>query len=193
MKAIVLGATGQLGMEVVAQLSQSKIMAKGFSRSQLDITDEKNVSDCFLTLKPDFVINCAAYTKVDDAESSPRHAFMVNQKGPAVIAKSCCKIKAPLIHISTDFVFDGVKKTPYEETDPINPIGIYGKSKALGEKEIGQHLDRYIIIRTSWLYGIHGKNFVKTMISQASRRNIIEVVSDQFGCPTAAQDFAEGS
>ena len=190
MKIIVLGATGQLGLEVVELLNQSRITVNGFSRNQIDITDEHGVSNCLLIEKPDFVINCAAYTKVDDAEDHPKDAFGVNQKGPAIIAESCRQINAPLIHISTDFVFDGKKKTPYVETDPIHPLGIYGRSKALGEQEIARRLDAHIIIRTSWLYGTHGKNFVKTMIAAAAKGKALGVVADQFGSPTSARDLA---
>ena len=190
MKILVTGAAGQLGREVVGQLRKSHLKVAGLSHSDLDITDKNNVSNCFSMINPDFVVNCAAYTQVDDAETFPQKAFNINRKGAAFIAESCHSRNIPLIHISTDFVFDGRKKAPYAETDSLNPLGIYGKSKALGEQEITRRLDRFLIIRTSWLYGVYGRNFVKTMMSLAANTNLLKVVSDQFGCPTSATDFA---
>jgi dTDP-4-dehydrorhamnose reductase len=190
MKIIVTGATGQLGLEVVEQLTRSRLKVAGFSHDDLDITDENSVSNYFSVVKPDLVVNCAAFTQVDEAQTDPGKAYDINQRGAGIIAHSCHKTKTPLIHLSTDFVFDGKENTPYVETDPINPLGIYGKSKALGEKEIAERLDTHIIIRTSWLYGVHGKNFVKTMISAATKTDSLRVVSDQFGCPTSAADLA---
>jgi dTDP-4-dehydrorhamnose reductase len=165
--------------------------ALGFDREALDITNQSAVQEVINKHKPDAVINAAAYTAVDQAESEPTLAFKVNRDGPAYLASACAECRVPLIHISTDYVFDGTKKGPYVEADPISPLGIYGQSKAAGEDEIRKILPHHIILRTAWLYGTHGKNFVKTMLRLGHEQEIIRVVSDQFGCPTYAADLAD--
>jgi dTDP-4-dehydrorhamnose reductase len=136
------------------------------------------------------VINAAAYTQVDQAESEESLAFAVNKTGCRNLAHLCAKNEIPLFQVSTDYVFDGQKITPYNESDPISPIGVYGRSKAAGEIEIRSNLTEHIILRTSWLYGVHGQNFVKTMLKLAGTKEIIRVVSDQYGSPTCAGDLA---
>ena len=137
------------------------------------------------------VINAAAYTAVDRAESGSEAAFAVNREGPAHLADRCRKRGIPLIHVSTDYVFDGEKGKPYVEEDPIAPLGVYGKSKAAGEAEVRQRLPEHIIVRTAWLVGVHGHNFVKNMLRLGRERETLKVVSDQQGCPTFAADLAD--
>ena len=137
------------------------------------------------------VVNAAGYTAVDQAESEPELAFAVNRDGPAYLASACGKSGVPLVHISTDFVFDGEKRGPYVETDKVSPLSVYGKSKAAGEVAVRDLLSEHIILRTSWLYGVHGRNFVKTMLRLACEKEVVRVVADQHGCPTYAADLAE--
>ena len=189
MKILVTGANGQLGKEVVRQLLKFQWTVTALSHKDLDIINKDDVSHCFHIEKPDVLVNCAAYTKVDDAETNTDMAFDINHKGPAVVSELCRQNQTTLIHVSTDFVFDGRKQSPYMETDPVNPLGIYGKSKSLGENEILNRLEKFIILRTSWLYGVDGQNFVKTMLKAASKTKLLKVVNDQFGCPTSAIDL----
>lgn len=191
MKILVTGADGQLGWEVRRQGKHfdSDIIAAG--RLQTDITDIKQVETMIADSRPSIVINAAAYTAVDAAETDKKHAFAVNSNGPENLASCCAKENIPLIHISTDFVFDGKKGAPYVETDPISPTGIYAKSKAEGEAAVSSRTERHIIIRTAWLYGFHGHNFVKTMLRIGKERDVIRVVADQYGSPTSAADLAE--
>ena len=148
---------------------------------------EKAISAC----QPVLLINAAAYTNVDKAESEPDLAFAVNRDGPDNLARACANAKLPFIHISTDYVFNGQKKSPCIETDQLSPLGVYGKSKEQGEKRVRFETKEHIILRTSWLYGVHGNNFVKTMLRLGKERKIIKVVADQYGCPTSASDLAE--
>jgi dTDP-4-dehydrorhamnose reductase len=137
------------------------------------------------------VVNAAGYTAVDEAESEPELAFAVNRDGPAYLASACGKAGIPLVHISTDYVFDGQKKGAYLVTDPVSPLSVYGKSKAAGEVEVREHLREHLILRTGWLYGVYGHNFVKTMLRLGREREVVQVVADQYGCPTYAADLAE--
>lgn len=190
MKLLITGANGQLGRGII-DASQSKgCRVQAPSEEDLDITDLAKVDHIITHLQPDLVINTAAYTQVDKAETEEALAFKINKTGCAHLARICEKNQIPLVHISTDYVFDGQKGTPYLETDPISPIGVYGRSKAEGEIEIRSILKEHIILRTSWLYGIHGQNFVKTMIRLATAQKEIRVVADQYGSPTNATDLA---
>jgi dTDP-4-dehydrorhamnose reductase len=141
--------------------------------------------------QPVLIVNAAAYTNVDKAESEPDLAFAVNRDGTDNLAAVCAKAKLPFIHISTDYVFNGQKKSPYVETDQVSPIGVYGKSKEQGEKRVRFRIKEHVILRTSWLYGVHGNNFVKTMLRLGRKKKTIKVVSDQYGSPTSAADLAE--
>ena len=156
----------------------------------MDIADIKAVKNYIDLHQPSFVINAAAYTQVDKAESEESLAFAVNKIGCTNLAQICAKNKIPLFQVSKDYVFDGKKITPYHESDPISPMGVYGRSKAAGEIEIRSNLTEHIILRTSWLYGVHGQNFVKTMLKLAGTKEIIRVVSDQYGSTTCAGDLA---
>jgi dTDP-4-dehydrorhamnose reductase len=192
MVVLVTGAGGQLGQSL--QLIAPNLPEIDFvfcNSNQLNITDSENVKAVFVKFKPSFCINTAAYTAVDKAESEPEAAYLVNVIGPKNLAESCKKFETTLIHISTDFVFDGTSQTPYDETAKPNPTGVYGQTKLDGEKAIQSIFDNYIIIRTSWVYSQFGNNFMKTMIRLASEKESLSVVNDQIGTPTNAVDLAK--
>ncbi len=191
MKILVIGAKGQLGWELCRRGEKQGFDMVALDLPEFDITDFFTVKEKVSQAGISLVINAAAYTAVDQAESEPELAFAVNRDGPAYLASSCAKAGIPLIHISTDYVFDGDKKGPYLATDPVSPLGVYGRSKAEGEMEVRDHSQEHIIIRTAWLYGIHGHNFVKTMLRLGKEREVLKVVADQYGCPTYAADLAE--
>lgn len=191
MKIIIIGSKGQLGWELVRQSQDFSFEILGVDLPQLDITNVAQVKNTIANFQPSLVINAAAYTDVDKAETEQSLAWAVNRDGPANLAVVCAKSDIPLIHISTDYVFDGQKGIPYIETDPVSPLGIYGKSKAAGENKVRSRLKEHIILRTSWLYGVHGHNFVKTMLKLGKEKNVIKVVADQYGSPTSAADLAE--
>ena len=138
------------------------------------------------------VINAAAYTAVDKAEKEPELAARANAVAPGLIAERCARYRIPMIHISTDYVFDGTKTSAYVESDPIKPLGVYGRTKAAGEAAVRAATERHLILRTSWVYGVHGANFLKTMLRLAGDRDRLTIVADQKGCPTATRDIAEG-
>jgi len=191
MKALVIGANGQLGWELCRRAPRRGFDVVPLDLPLFDITDPSCVKKETWWKDVDMVINAAAYTAVDKAESEPDLAFAVNRDGPFYVAESCSQAGSPLVHISTDFVFGGEKDGPYRETDPVNPVNVYGKSKAEGEKKIRERLSEHVIIRTSWLYGVHGNNFVRTMLKLGKERETLRVVNDQYGCPTYAADVAD--
>ena len=191
MKILIYGAGGQLGYELMRQGRTLSPDIRGVDYPQTDIADPAKVLNDFSNYHPMLVINAAAYTNVDAAESEPELTMAINKDGPANLARLCNANKIPLIHVSTDYVFDGTKGSLYRETDPISPIGVYGRSKAEGETAVRTILAEHIILRTAWLYGSQGQNFVKTMLKLARERDEIRVVSDQYGCPTCAADLAE--
>lgn len=191
MKILITGAGGQLGRELINQGQLKGFSVQAPSEDDMDITDLEKIDRCMAFHQPEVVINAAAYTQVDKAESEAALAFAVNTTGSANLARMCAKNKIPLVHISTDYVFDGQKGRSYLETDAISPVGVYGRSKAEGEIEIRSHLKEHIILRTSWLYGIHGHNFAKTMLKLATTKPKIRVVADQYGSPTNAADLAQ--
>ncbi len=190
MKILLAGARGQLGSELAGQLEAAGFGVRGCGSETLDITDRKRVFEEVRALRPGVIANCGAYTRVDLAERERERAFAVNRDGPANLAEAAREAGAVLVHISTDFVFDGLKSTPYTEADPPNPLGVYGESKLAGEREIMERLEDYMIIRTSWLYGGNGQNFVKTILRHAAEREFLNVVYDQAGTPTWAADLA---
>ena len=188
---LITGAHGQLGRDIIDQSKSKGCQVQAPSEDDLDITDLGKVDHIITHLQPDLIINTAAYTQVDKAETEEALAFKVNKTGCTHLARICTKNQIPLVHISTDYVFNGQKGTPYVETDSISPLGVYGRSKAEGEIEIRSILKEHIILRTSWLYGIYGQNFVKTMLNLATSKQKIRVVSDQYGSPTNAADLAQ--
>jgi len=190
-KVLVTGCNGQAGRELCKKSTERGLEIISLDLPDFDITDMKAVDEIISQSSIFAVISAAAYTAVDKAESEPDIAFNVNQKGPANLATSCRKQGIPLIHISTDYVFDGSKTDAYIETDPVSPVGVYGKSKAAGEGDVRNILADHIILRTAWLCSEHGNNFVKTMVRLGQERDEIGVVADQYGCPTFAFDIAE--
>ena len=192
MVVLVTGASGQLGQAIqfIAK-NHSKIKFVFCSSSDLDISNKENCQTVFQNTKPDFCINAAAYTAVDKAESERDKAELINVLGSKNIAEVCNNFDVKLIHISTDFVFDGSNDKPYTETQITNPKGVYGQTKLDGEKAIQQVFSKYYIIRTSWVYSQFGNNFMKTMLRLASERTALSVVNDQIGTPTNAVDLAE--
>jgi dTDP-4-dehydrorhamnose reductase len=191
MRILLTGANGQVGWELSNRGGQQGFEILALDRSDLDITDSVSVSKEVSRSGVSLVINAAGYTAVDEAESEPELAFAVNRDGPAYLASACGKVGIPLVHLSTDFVFDGGKQGSYLVTDPVSPLGVYGKSKAAGEAAVREHLPEHVILRTSWVYGVHGHNFVKTMLRLGREREVVQVVTDQYGCPTYAADLAE--
>ena len=190
MKVLLVGSRGQLGWELLNATKECGLDCEGLDTPQFELTDKEAVERAVGREEFSLVVNAAAYTAVDKAESERAQAFAVNAEGPRYLALACAKNNIPLIHISTDYVFDGSKKTPYTESDPISPMGAYGESKAAGEASVRDNLDKHIILRTSWLYSTHGNNFVKTILRLASEREELRVVADQYGCPTYAADLA---
>jgi dTDP-4-dehydrorhamnose reductase len=185
----VVGSSGQLGHELVRQGKISGIHLLPLDLPRFDITDPAAVEKQLRSGDISLVINAAGYTDVDRAEKEPEQAFAVNREGAYNLASMCNEIGVPFIHVSTDYVFDGKKEGAYVETDPVSPLGVYGRSKAEGESEIRKRLSEHIIIRSSWLYGNHGRNFVKTMLKLGRDKEIVRVVADQYGCPTSAADL----
>lgn len=190
MKVLVTGAKGQLGTDLVLLLSDRGYEVYGYGREELDITNFDQVKRVIREIHPDVVIHTAAYTKVDLAESEPDQAFLINSYGTRNVAVVSEAVGAKLVYISTDYVFDGTATTPYNEFASTNPLSVYGKSKLAGEQFVRDLHSKFFIVRTSWVYGKHGNNFVKTMLKLAQERDELMVVHDQIGCPTYTVDLA---
>jgi dTDP-4-dehydrorhamnose reductase len=190
MKIAVIGREGQIAhhLQTIGRANGHSVYAAG--RPEADLTRPETVGNLLDRMRPDLVVNAAAYTAVDKAESESEQAFLVNATGVGELARLCARFDLPLVHISTDFVFDGSRRTPYTEADPVLPLSVYGASKAAGETSLRRSLDRHVIIRTSWVYGAHGSNFVKTMLRLGSERAELSVVDDQRGSPTSAAEIA---
>ena len=192
-KIVVVGASGQLGSDCLRILSK-QYQTIGITHKQLNISNSANVKKIMADVQPDVIINCAAFTKVDDCENLLEHAFKINAKGPLYLARSASELGAKLIHISTDYVFDGTREIPegYVENDPPNPVSVYGKSKLAGEQAIISETEKYIIIRTAWLFGIDGNNFLKTIYKLAVSDSIpsLKVINTQYGSFTHTLDLA---
>jgi len=187
---LITGASGQLGNALVNQCTAEKLAFTAVSRPAFDLEKPETIEACFTQAKPSIVINAAAYTAVDAAESNPEAARAGNHTGPLRLAELCARSKIPFIHVSTDYVFDGTKGAPYVETDRTNPTGVYGATKRDGEEAILATQAQAIILRTAWVYAAHGKNFARTMLNAARRTSTLRVVADQRGTPTAAPDLA---
>lgn len=190
MKILVTGSKGQLGSDLMLHGKESGHEMTGFDLPELDISDEQKVKEIISANDYEMVINAAAYTAVDLAETENEKAEMINGKAPGYIAKACSDKKTPLIHVSTDYVFDGTKTDPYTENDLPKPLGVYGLTKLNGELAVAKSLVRHVIVRTAWVYGTNGKNFVKTMLLLGKERDELRVVCDQQGCPTYSLDLA---
>ena len=190
MKVLVTGARGQLGHELVKH-APSDFDVRGYAREELDIVDYARVLERVYLERPDWIVNAAAYSLVDKAEAEPEEARLINVEGAANLAKAAKLYGARLVHVSTDFVFDGRQGHPYQPNDPANPLSVYGRTKLDGEREVQRILgDDTLLIRTAWVYSTHGRNFVKTMIKLMHERDVLRVVVDQVGTPTCAAELA---
>ena len=190
MKVLVTGVKGQLGFDVCLELDKRHIENKGIDRDDCDITDETAVLNYIKSYAPDVVIHCAAYTAVDRAEDEKEICYNVNVKGTEYIARACKEVDAKMVYISTDYVFEGVGETAYEIDDKAAPDNTYGITKYQGEEEVRKILNKYFIIRISWVFGINGNNFINTMMKLGESRSELNVVADQIGSPTYTYDTA---
>lgn len=190
MKVLVTGTKGQLGYDVVNELTGRGIEAVGVDIEEMDITDADSVNRVIAQAAPDAVIHCAAYTAVDAAEDNVELCRRVNVDGTQNIANICKKLDIPMIYISTDYVFDGEGERPWEPDDERTPLNVYGQTKYEGELAVQNTLEKYFIVRIAWVFGVNGKNFVRTMLNLAKTHDHITVVNDQFGSPTYTYDLA---
>ena len=188
-KILLIGINGQVGHALQAELGEHALIS--LARDQLDLSNIDQIRQVVRELKPDLIINPAAYTAVDKAESEPELAHAINALAPQVLAEEAARLDAALIHFSTDYVFDGTKLGAYEETDAVNPISVYGKTKLAGENAIRVVGLPHLILRTSWVYGVYGKNFLKTIIRLAIERESLSIVADQIGAPTSSESIAD--
>jgi dTDP-4-dehydrorhamnose reductase len=191
MKILVFGANGQIGQEFRTLALDSPFQMVFFGRNDLDLTNGNRLLDVLVTNSPDLIINCAAYTAVDQAEANSKDAYSINAAAIELLAKGCADNDIVLIHLSTDYVFDGSGDVPFRESDQVAPVSVYGKTKLAGEIAIKNQLERHIILRTSWVFGEFGDNFVKTMLRIGANKQELEIVSDQWGSPTSAKGIAE--
>ena len=189
-KVLITGANGQLGKELVELFTEKGFEVYGFGRDKMDITNQAQVQEVISTLKPNIVLHSAAHTQVDLAESEPEQAFSINAYGTRNVAVAAEAVGAKLVYVSTDYVFDGTTDKPYNEFSPTSPLGVYGKSKLAGEQFVRDLHSKFFIVRTSWVYGKYGANFVKTMLKLGEERKELSVVADQIGCPTYTLDLA---
>ncbi len=187
---MVFGAGGQIGHQLIESCALAGCAAVGLTRTEADICAPAAVAEAIGRHAPTIIVNAAAYTAVDQAESDTEQAFAVNRDGAAVLAQAAATAGLPLIHLSTDYVFDGQGRTPYREDDPVRPQGAYARSKAAGERAVRDAHDRHLILRTSWVYGPFGTNFLRTMLRFGAERDELAIIDDQTGCPTATADIA---
>ncbi len=191
MKILVTGAEGQVGTELIIRGKKLGLTMISADLSELDITQQDAVLEYTQTQSPDIIINAAAHTAVDKAENEVELSFLVNRDGPFNLAEACAAMDIPLLHISTDYVFDGVNNTPYQEDDIPNPTGVYGTSKLEGEHAVVGQIEKHIILRVAWVFSESGHNFVRTMLRLGAERDELSVVADQQGAPTWAGDIAD--
>lgn len=200
MTLLIIGANGQVGEALLRALAplgdvvattRSGRLCDDRACERLDLSDQESIAPLVERLRPDVVVNAAAYTAVDRAEDEPEAAFAANADAPTRLAQACAVHGIPLIHYSTDYVFDGRGTRPYREDDPTDPLGVYGQSKRAGEEGIARSGVRHLILRTAWVYGLHGHNFLRTMLRVGAERDELRVVADQRGCPTPAWLIAE--
>ena len=188
---LLTGGTGQVGQAVLRQAAERGLEIFAPNRTQMDLTNVQSIADMVASRQWSVVINCAAYTAVDRAETDAELAEQVNAVAPAIFAAETAKRDIPIVHVSTDYVFDGTKDSPYTEEDDVNPLGVYGRTKEMGEAAVRKLNSRHAIIRTAWVVSACGANFLNTMIRLASERPEISVVDDQIGCPSNASDIAQ--
>lgn len=192
LRVALLGSKGMLARKII---DNAPVWAEvhGFDLPELDLTDRRRTMAALAAMAPDIIINCAAFTAVDACEEREAEAYQINAEAVGGLADLARQLKALLVHMSTDYVFDGRKRQPYRESDPVNPVSAYGRTKLAGETAItASALDQYLIVRTSWLYGPGGANFVKTILGLAAEREELRIVADQIGCPTYTGDLADG-
>jgi dTDP-4-dehydrorhamnose reductase len=189
MRLAVTGKNGQV-VSALQALASDELEIVALGRPELDLAQPETVLKALREVKPDVVVSAAAYTAVDKAESEQDIAFAVNRDGARAVAQAASDIGIPVVHLSTDYVFDGTKDTAYVESDPTGPTSVYGRSKLEGERAVSEATDNYVVLRTAWVYSEYGNNFVKTMLRLSENRDEINVVADQFGCPTSANDIA---
>jgi dTDP-4-dehydrorhamnose reductase len=188
---LVFGGNGQLGRELARAAESRMIALQALSRTDADIADRVIIAAALQHWNPTLVVNAAAYTKVDRAEKDIENARLSNEIGPAVLAEGCAAAGVPLVHVSTDYVFDGSKQGAYLEADPACPINVYGRTKVAGEDAVRHALARHIILRTAWVYSEYGSNFLKTILRLAATRDELRIVADQYGSPTSAREIAD--
>ena len=187
---LLFGGAGQLGRELAALASERAVAVRAVARTEADVADLAAVARMVAAVAPDIVVNAAAYTDVDKAETDVAAATRANHTGAAVMAQVCADHGRPLVHISTDYVFDGAKPGAYVEADPVAPLNVYGRTKAAGEAAVRERHAEHLIVRTSWLYGRFGRNALKTALRLAAERDELRFVTDQRGCPTSTLDVA---
>ena len=190
MKALVFGTTGQVGIEL-ARRAPDAVQVEALGRDRTDLTDPKTCAAAIAATDADVVINAAAYTAVDQAESDRDTARIVNADAPGAMARAAAERGLPFLHVSTDYVFDGSGSRPWTEDDPVAPLGVYGETKFAGERAVTKAGGAHVILRTAWVFSAHGKNFVKTMLRVGAEREVLSIVDDQRGGPTAAADIAD--
>jgi len=190
-RILVAGCEGQVA-RALTEAARPDFVLKAFGRPDFDLEQPSTVEAAFADFRPDIVINAAAYTAVDKAESEPEAAFRLNSDGPELLARLAAQNHAAILHLSTDYVFAGDKATPYNESDPVSPSGVYGQSKLDGERRVAAANPKHLILRTAWVHAPYGANFVRTMLRLAQTRSEIGVVADQLGAPTYAPDIADG-
>ena len=191
MKVILLGKKGLLGSCFLKELAASEDFEMyAFDKDDLDVGDFRSIEKVFKEISPDFVINCAAYTDVDGCETEKQLAYRINAEAPGIIARASKLANAIMVHFSTDYIFNGKSLNPYDENAKADPLNYYGETKLEAEKRIKDEMDEYYIIRTSWMFGAHGKNFVDTIIELIKKGEPIKVVDDQYGCPTYTKDLS---
>ncbi|XZF75624.1 dTDP-4-dehydrorhamnose reductase [Bacillus sp. AL-1R] len=190
MKVLVTGYGGQLGYDVVKECKRHGLVVKGIGRKELDITEKESVSSIIDSFKPDVIVHCAAYTAVDKAEDDKENCWNVNVEGTSYLVEAAKKHHSKFIYISTDYVFNGTGESPFNEDDQPDPIGYYGLTKYEGERVVQSCIENYFIVRISWVFGINGNNFIKTMLKLSETRNELKIVGDQIGSPTYTVDLA---
>ena len=190
MKVLVTGAKGQLGHDVTALLNERGVPCLGADAGEFDITDARGTGSFLRDFAPDAVVHCAAFTNVDGAEKDPETAYRVNVTGTENVARAAAELGAKVVYISTDYVFDGTGEAPWRTDSPVSPVNRYGETKLGGETAVRAATGRHFIVRTSWVFGLHGKNFVKTMLRLGAEKERLTVVDDQVGSPTYTRDLA---
>lgn len=191
-KLLVVGKSGQLARAIAGACASSGVDAICLERPDLDLTKPETIERAISRVAPQVILNTAAFTDVDGAESEQETAFDINARGPEHLANICARYGLPLIHISTDYVFDGQSSRPYRPDDPVAPLSVYGQSKAAGEVAVRETLETHVIIRTAWLYSMQGRNFLRTMLRLGEEKDQLSIVDDQTGSPTYAHDLAAG-